>query len=216
MPVNILKQIEENIINGKFKETEGLVKKALEEGFAPDEIIKGGLSVGIDEVGRRFKSDEYFLPEVMVSAKAMNIALATLKPHYAGQKKETIGTFLIGTVEGDLHDIGKNMVTMMMEASGFTVYDLGIDVKPGVFVQEIKEKSPDLVGISALLTMTMPMQRETIKAITEAGLRGKIKILVGGAPVDQSWADEIGADAYAEDAVECVEKSKIFLVEKGS
>lgn len=214
--MSILKRIEENIINGKFKETEGLVKNALEEGFAPDEIIKGGLSAGIDEVGRRFKSDEYFLPEVMVSAKAMNIALATLKPYYTGQKKETVGTFLIGTVEGDLHDIGKNMVTMMMEASGFTVYDLGIDVKPEVFVQEIREKSPDLVGLSALLTMTMPMQRETIKAITEAGLRSKIKILVGGAPVDQHWADEIGADAYAEDAVECVEKSRTFLVEKGS
>jgi 5-methyltetrahydrofolate--homocysteine methyltransferase len=214
--MSILKRIEENIINGKFKETEGLVKEALNEGLAPDEIIKGGLSVGIDEVGRRFKSDEYFLPEVMVSAKAMNIALATLKPYYTDQKKETIGTFLIGTVEGDLHDIGKNMVTMMMEASGFTVYDLGIDVKPEVFVQEIREKSPDLVGISALLTMTMPMQRETINAITEAGLRDRIKILVGGAPVDQHWAEEIGADAYAEDAVECVEKSRTFLVKKGS
>ena len=209
--MDILKQIEENIIAGKFKETEGLVKTALEQGKSPNEIIKDALSKGIDEVGRRFKCDEYFLPEVMTCARAMSTALATLKPHFTTEKKTTIGTFLIGTVEGDLHDIGKNIVSMMMEASGFTVYDLGIDVKPEVFIREIREKSPDLVGISALLTMTMPAQRDTIKAIEAAGLRDKVKILVGGAPIDQRWADEIGADGYAEDAVECVEKSKVLL-----
>ncbi len=209
--MDILKELEENIIKGRFKETEGLVKTALDQGKGADEIISEALSRGIDEVGRRFKSDEYFLPEVMTCARAMNTALSVLKPFFTDQKKNTIGTFLIGTVEGDLHDIGKNIVSMMMEASGFKVYDIGIDVKPEVFIREIKEKSPDLVGISALLTMTMPKQRETIKAFEDAGIREDIVILVGGAPVDQSWADEIGADAYAEDAIECVEKSKAFL-----
>ncbi len=209
--MDILKQLEENIIAGKFKETEGLVRTALEQGISPNQIINDALSKGIDEVGRRFKCDEYFLPEVMTCARAMTTAITTLKPHFVAEKKTTIGTFLVGTVAGDLHDIGKNIVSMMMEASGFTVYDLGIDVKPEVFIREIKEKSPDLVGISALLTMTMPAQRDTIKAIEAAGLRGKVKILVGGAPIDQRWADEIGADGYAEDAVECVEKSKALL-----
>ena len=209
--MDILKQIEENIIAGKFKETEGLVKAALEQGKTPNEIIGDALSKGIDEVGRRFRCDEYFLPEVMTSARAMTTAIGVLKPFFTTQKKATIGTFLIGTVEGDMHDIGKNIVSMMMEAAGFAVYDIGIDVKPEVFIQEIREKSPDLVGISALLTMTMPMQRTTIEAIKEAGLRDKVKILVGGAPVDQAWADEIGADAYGEDAIECVEKSKALL-----
>lgn len=209
--MHILEKIEDNIINGKFKETEGLVKVALEQGKTPDEIIGDALSKGIDEVGRRFRCDEYFLPEVMTSARAMSTAIAILKPYFATQKKSTIGTFLIGTVEGDMHDIGKNIVSMMMEAAGFSVYDIGIDVKPEVFVKEIKDKSPDLVGISALLTMTMPTQRTTIKAIEEAGLRDKVKILVGGAPVDQAWADEIGADAYGEDAIECVEKAKALL-----
>jgi 5-methyltetrahydrofolate--homocysteine methyltransferase len=209
--MDILKQIEENIIDGKFKETEGLVRTALEEGKTPNEIIENALSKGIDEVGRRFRSDEYFLPEVMTCARAMSSAIEVLKPHFTTQKKTTIGTFLIGTVEGDMHDIGKNIVSMMMEAAGFTVYDIGIDVKPEVFIREIKEKSPEIVGISALLTMTMPMQRRTIEAIKEAGLRDKIKILVGGAPVDQAWADEIGADAYGEDAIDCVEKAKALL-----
>ena len=148
----------------------------------------------------------------MVCARAMNTALAVLKPLFAGQKeKRSIGTFLIGTVEGDLHDIGKNLVAMIMEASGYTVYDLGIDIKPETFVQEIKDKSPQLVGLSALLSTTMPMMEDTIEAIKQAGLRDTVKILVGGAPVDQAWADKIGADAYAEDAVECVEKTKAML-----
>ena len=209
--MDILKEIEENIIKGKFKETEGLTKSALDQGKGPNEIIQEGLSKGIAEVGRRFKNDEYFLPEVMICAKAMNTALSVLKPLFTNEKKETIGSFLIGTVEGDLHDIGKNLVSMIMEASGFKVYDLGMNIKPDVFVQEIKDKSPDIVGLSALLSTTMPMQEETIRAFEKAGIREKIKVLVGGAPVDQNWADKIGADCYAEDAVECVEKSKALL-----
>lgn len=210
--MDILKEIEANVIKGKFNVTEDLVKAAVDQGIDPNEIIEKGLSKGMAEVGRRFKNDEYFLPEVMVCARAMNTALAVLKPLFAGQKeKRSIGTFLIGTVEGDLHDIGKNLVSMIMEASGYTVYDLGIDIKPETFVQEIKDKSPQLVGLSALLSTTMPMMEETIEAIKQAGLRDTVKILVGGAPVDQAWADKIGADAYAEDAVECVEKTKAML-----
>jgi 5-methyltetrahydrofolate--homocysteine methyltransferase len=210
--MDILKEIEANVIKGKFNVTEDLVKAAVDQGIDPNEIIEKGLSKGMAEVGRRFKNDEYFLPEVMVCARAMNTALAVLKPLFGGQKeKKSIGTFLIGTVEGDLHDIGKNLVSMIMEASGYTVYDLGIDIKPETFVQEIKDKSPQLVGLSALLSTTMPMMEETIEAIKQAGLRDTVKILVGGAPVDQAWADKIGADAYAEDAVECVEKTKAML-----
>lgn len=210
--MDILKEIEENIIKGKFNETEGLVQAAVDQGIDPNEIIEKGLSKGMGEVGRRFKNDEYFLPEVMVCARAMNTALAVLKPLFAGQKeRKSIGTFMIGTVEGDLHDIGKNLVSMIMEASGYTVYDLGIDIKPETFVQEIKDKSPQLVGLSALLSTTMPMMEDTIEAIKQAGLRDTVKILVGGAPVDQAWADKVGADAYAEDAVECVEKTKAIL-----
>ena len=209
--MDILKEIEGNIIKGKFKETKELIKSALDQGKGPNEIIQEGLSKGMAEVGRRFKNDEYFLPEVMVCARAMDTALSVLKPLFTSQKKETMGSFLIGTVEGDLHDIGKNLVSMIMEASGFKVYDLGMNIKPDVFVQEIKDKSPDIVGLSALLSTTMPMQEETIRAFEKAGIREKIKVLVGGAPVDQNWADKIGADGYAEDAVECVEKSKALL-----
>ena len=210
--MDILKEIEENILKGKFNETEGLVKTAVDQGIDQNDIIEKALSSGMAEVGRRFKCDEYFLPEVMVCARAMNTALEVLKPLFAGEKEQkSLGTFLIGTVEGDLHDIGKNLVSMIMEASGFTVYDLGVDIKPGDFVQEIKDKSPQLVGLSALLSTTMPMMEDTIEAIKQAGLRDEVKILVGGAPVDQGWADRIGADAYAEDAVECVEKSKTIL-----
>ena len=210
--MGILMEIEENIIKGKFKETEGLIKTALDQGKGPNKIIEEGLSKGMAEVGRRFKCDEYFLPEVMVSARAMHTALGVLKPLFTDQtNNETIGTFLIGTVEGDLHDIGKNIVSMIMEASGFRVIDLGIDIKPAVFVEEIKNNSPDLVGLSALLSTTMPMMKDTIEAIENAGLRDGIKILVGGAPVDQAWADSIGADAYGEDALECLEKSKAYL-----
>jgi 5-methyltetrahydrofolate--homocysteine methyltransferase len=210
--MDILKEIEENILKGKFNETEGLVQAAVDQGIDPNDIIEKALSSGMAEVGRRFKCDEYFLPEVMVCARAMNPALVVLKPLFAGEKEQkSLGTFLIGTVEGDLHDIGKNLVSMIMEASGFTVYDLGVDIKPGDFVQEIKDKSPQLVGLSALLSTTMPMMEDTIEAIKQAGLRDEVKILVGGAPVDQGWADRIGADAYAEDAVECVEKSKTIL-----
>jgi 5-methyltetrahydrofolate--homocysteine methyltransferase len=210
--MDILKKLEENIIRGKFKETDGLVKAALEQELDPNEIIQEGLSKGMAEVGRRFKNDEYYLPEVLVCARAMNTGLALLKPYFTDKTgKEIIGTFLVGTVEGDLHDIGKNIVSMIMEASGFKVFDLGIDIKPEVFVQEIREKSPDLVGLSALLSTTVPMMKETIDSIEQAGLRADVKILVGGAPVDQGWADKIGADAYAEDALECVEISKSML-----
>jgi 5-methyltetrahydrofolate--homocysteine methyltransferase len=210
--MEILEAIEENIIKGKFRETEGLVKESLELGKDPNEIIQEGLSKGMAEVGRRFRCDEYYLPEVMVSARAMNTGLAVLKPLFKDKtSKETFGSFLIGTVEGDLHDIGKNIVSMIMEASGFKVFDLGIDIKPEVFVREIREKSPDLVGLSALLSTTVPMMEETIDAIEQAGLRDGIKVLVGGAPVDQALADKIGADAYGEDALECMEKSKEML-----
>jgi 5-methyltetrahydrofolate--homocysteine methyltransferase len=169
------------------------------------------MATGIAEVGRRFKMDEYFLPEVMMSAKCMHAALGRLKPLIIAEKSEEIGTVVVGTVQGDLHDIGKKIVAMMLEAAGFTVVDLGVTVPPEDFIDAIKEHNPDIVGFSALLTTTMNMQWETIKAIKNEGLREQVKVFVGGAPISQAWCDKIGADAYAQDALVAVDKARAVM-----
>ena len=171
-------------------------------------LISGPMSTGIAEVGRRFKNDEYFLPEVMMSAKCMQAALGVLKPLILQEKDEELGACVIGTIQGDLHDIGKNIVAMMLEAAGFTVVDLGVSTTPAAFIAAIKEHKPQIVGFSALLTTTMAMQWETIKAIDAEGLRADVKVFVGGAPISQAWCDKIGADAYCVDALVAVEKAK--------
>ena len=200
--------IEWNIIDGEHLETVDFINEALEGDVTARTLIAGPMATGIAEVGRRFKMDEYFLPEVMMSAKCMHAALGRLKPLIIAEKTEDVGTVVVGTVQGDLHDIGKKIVAMMLEAAGFTVYDLGVTVSPEQFMEAIREHKPQIVGFSALLTTTMNMQWETLKVITAEGLREDLKVFVGGAPISQAWCDKIGADAYGADALVAVEKAK--------
>ncbi|MGI9511379.1 MAG: corrinoid protein [Anderseniella sp.] len=200
--------LEWNIIDGEHADTVGFIDTALEADISARTLIAGPMATGIAEVGRRFKMDEYFLPEVMMSAKCMHEALARLKPLILAEKSEEVGTVVIGTVQGDLHDIGKKIVAMMMEAAGFTVHDLGVTVPPEKFVEAVREHKPQIVGFSALLTTTMNMQWETLKVFTAEGLREDLKVFVGGAPISQAWCDKIGADAYAMDALVAVDKAK--------
>lgn len=204
-------EIEWNIIDGEHQETSDLINPALEAEVSPRTLVAGPMATGIAEVGRRFKMDEYFLPEVMMSAKCMHAALAILKPLIIAEKSEDLGTVVVGTVQGDLHDIGKKIVAMMLEAAGFTVIDLGVTVPPEDFIAAIREHKPQIVGFSALLTTTMNMQWETIKHIQAEGLREDVKVFVGGAPISQAWCDKIGADAYGVDALIAVEKAKACI-----
>lgn len=208
---NLFHQIEWNIIDGEHGKTVALIRPALESQVSARTLIAGPMAAGIAEVGRRFKMDEYFLPEVMMSAKCMHAALGMLKPLIIAEKTEEIGTVVVGTVQGDLHDIGKKIVAMMMEAAGFTVIDLGVSVPPEDFIAAIREHKPQIVGFSALLTTTMNMQWETIKLITKEGLREDVKVFVGGAPISQAWCDKIGADAYASDALIAVDKARACI-----
>ncbi len=201
-------ELEWNIIEGEFQETTGFINPLLEKGVSARTLISGPMSTGIAEVGRRFKMDEYFLPEVMMSAKCMQAALAIIKPLIIAEKAASVGTCVIGTIQGDLHDIGKNIVSMMLEAAGFDVVDLGVSTPPEDFITAIREHKPQIVGFSALLTTTMNMQGETLKLIVSEGLRDDVKVLVGGAPISQDWADKIGADAYCSDALIAVDKGK--------
>lgn len=206
---SLFHELEWNIVDGEHATTTELIDSALTHGVTPRTLIAGPMALGIAEVGRRFKMDEYFLPEVMMSAKCMQAALGTLKPLILAEKSgDDIGTVVIGTVQGDLHDIGKKIVGMMLEAAGFTVVDLGVSVPPEDFIAAIRKHQPKIVGFSALLTTTMNMQWETLKAIKAEGLRESVKVFVGGAPISQAWCDKIGADAYAADALIAVDKAK--------
>jgi 5-methyltetrahydrofolate--homocysteine methyltransferase len=204
-------ELEWNIIDGEHTGTNDYIKALLAKDVSPRTLIAGPMAAGIAEVGRRFKMDEYFLPEVMMSAKCMQAALGLLKPLIIAEKTEDIGTVVVGTVQGDLHDIGKKIVGMMMEAAGFTVIDLGVSVPPEDFIAAIRQHKPQIVGFSALLTTTMNMQWETLKMIKAEGLRDQVKVFVGGAPISQAWCDKIGADAYAADALIAVDKARACI-----
>ena len=208
---DLFHQIEWNIIDGAHGDTTSLIQSALDKQVPARTLIAGPMAAGIAEVGRRFKMDEYFLPEVMMCAKCMHHALGMLKPMIVAEKAAEIGTVVIGTVQGDLHDIGKKIVAMMLEAAGITVIDLGVSVKPEIFVEAIREHKPQIVGFSALLTTTMNMQWETLKLIKAEGLRESVKVFVGGAPINQAWCDKIGADAYAADALVAVDKVRACI-----
>lgn len=208
---DLFHQLEWNIIDGEHNGTTAFIQTALGKQVSPRTLIAGPMAAGIAEVGRRFKMDEYFLPEVMMSAKCMQAALAVLKPLIIAEKTEEIGTVVVGTVQGDLHDIGKKIVAMMMEAAGFTVIDLGVSVPPEDFIAAIRKHKPVIVGFSALLTTTMNMQWETLKLIKSEGLREIVKVFVGGAPISQAWCDKIGADAYAADALIAVDKARACI-----
>jgi 5-methyltetrahydrofolate--homocysteine methyltransferase len=199
------------IINGKAPVAAELTQQALAEGANPSDILTKGLVAGMDVVGRKFKNNEFYVPEVLIAARAMKAAMDHLRPVLAETGVQPVAIVAIGTVRGDLHDIGKNLVSMMLEGAGFEILDLGVDVKPEQFVQAVQEKKAGVLCLSALLTTTMPAMADTIKALADAGVRDNVKVMIGGAPVTDNYAAEIGADGYAPDAASAVDKAKALL-----
>ncbi|MBN1803643.1 MAG: corrinoid protein [Sedimentisphaerales bacterium] len=204
-----LKALADAVIKGDQNVAVNITKAALEEGTPPKSVLNDGLIAGMDVVGARFKKNEVYIPEVLIAARAMKMAMEILEPELVKAGVQPIGKCLIGTVQGDLHDIGKNLVAMMLKGAGFEVIDLGVDVSPGKFVEQIKAQGIEVVGMSALLTTTMPGMEKSIKAIKDAGISAKI--MVGGAPVTQGYADKIGADGYAADAASAVDVAKSLV-----
>jgi 5-methyltetrahydrofolate--homocysteine methyltransferase len=207
----LMNEIAEALYNGEAERVAELTRRALEEGFSPEEILNKGLIAGMERVGKDFRDGILFVPEVLIAAHAMKAGMQILRPLLTESAISGLGTFVIGTVKGDLHDIGKNLVAMMMEGAGFKVVDLGVDTPPEKFVEAVKSHNPQILGMSALLTTTMVEMRRVIETLKEAGLRDRVRILVGGAPVTQEYADEIGADGYAPNASLAVEKAKELL-----
>ena len=206
-----LNNVSESLQRGDAEKVEELVKKALEENLLPKNILENGLIKGMDIIGVKFKKNEVYVPEVLIAARAMHAGMNILRPKLAETGVKNIGTVAIGTVKGDLHDIGKNLVKMMLEGAGFEVIDLGVDVTTDKFVEAVKEHKPNIIGMSALLTTTMVNMAEVIKALEAAGLRDKVKIMIGGAPITQNYANQIGADGYSPDATSATDKAKTFL-----
>jgi 5-methyltetrahydrofolate--homocysteine methyltransferase len=204
-----LKILAEAIIKGDQNTAVKITKQALNEDTAAKSVLNDGLIAGMDIVGARFKNNEIFVPEVLIAARAMKSAMEILEPELAKAGVKPTGTFLIGTVQGDLHDIGKNLVAMMLKGAGFEVIDLGVDVTPEKFVEQVKASNVRLVGMSALLTTTMPGIEKTIKVLKNAGISAKI--MIGGAPITQAYADKIGADGYAPDAASAVDVAKCLI-----
>lgn len=208
---NRLSEIYDAIRDGNAAGAQAGVKGALAEGVAPEAILKEGLIAAMAEVGRLYEQGEYYVPEMLVSARAMQTSLAILKPHLVASGAKPTGKIVLGTVKGDLHDIGKNLVAMMLEGAGFEVIDLGTDVTPEKFVQAIRDHQPALVGMSALLTTTMPSMNTTIRAIEAAGLRSQVKVMVGGAPITEEYARSIGADGSSPDASTAARTAKALV-----
>lgn len=206
-----LNELANALISGKAPLVKELVDQALAEGKSAQEVLNGGLIAGMAVVGTKFKNNEFYVPEVLIAARAMKAGMEILKPKLAAAGVEPIAKVAIGTVRGDLHDIGKNLVAMMLEGAGFGIIDLGVDVKPEQFVSAVTEKGAQIICMSALLTTTMPAMSETIKALESAGIRKNAVIMIGGAPVTQNYANEIGADGYAPDAASAVDKAKELL-----
>jgi 5-methyltetrahydrofolate--homocysteine methyltransferase len=206
-----LDDLRQSVIDGDMARTQELVRQALLEQAPPEHILKFGLISAMEEVGRRFECGEFFVPEMLVAARAMKSGLALLRPYLARAKVEPIGKVVIGTVQGDLHDIGKNLVGMMLEGAGFEVVDLGTDVSPEKYVTAVRDHQPHLLGCSALITTTMPNMQEVIQALKQAGLREQVKVMVGGAPVTEKYAAEIGADGYAQDAAAAAVRAKQLM-----
>lgn len=203
----ILDDISEQLQKGKKKKVVELCQQALDEGMGAGEILNNGLLAGMDIVGAKFKANEIFVPQVLVAARAMNAGAELLKPHLQAGEATNAGKICMGTVKGDLHDIGKNLVIMMFEGKGFEVIDLGVDVAPETFIQTAIDEDCQIIACSALLTTTMPIMADVVKAAEEAGIRDKVKIMIGGAPVTQDFCDQIGADAFTQDATSAAEKA---------
>jgi corrinoid protein of di/trimethylamine methyltransferase len=206
MASDSIAQIKTCVIDGEPDKIDDLIHKALSSGLEPLEIIDQGLMPGMNDVGERFSRGEYFLPNLVIAGKVMQNAMQLLEPELVARKqtKKSSGTVVIGTVRGDIHEIGKSLVAIMLTATGFTVHDLGVNVPIESFMAKIKETGAELVGLSALITTTMTVQREIIEALTEAGIRHQVKVMVGGTPVTPEWAESIGADGYGEDAMAAV------------
>lgn len=213
---SIFEEMRKAIIEGDLEKAKKLAEKALEEQIDPLEAITNGFTKGIKEVGDKFGKGEAFLADLIMAAEAMKAGMSVLLPKIKASKssRESLGKVIIGTVKGDIHSIGKDIVATLLEVEGFEVINLGEDVPTKVFVEKVKEHNPDILGLSSLLTATMPAQREVIKALKEAGLRDKVKVIIGGAPTTKEWADEIGADGWAGDAISAVRLAKELVAKK--
>lgn len=206
-----LQGIAEAVIRGDREAVANLTQAAVDEGTSAEQIINEGLIAGMGVVGTKFKANEFYVPEVLIAARAMHAGMDIIKPLLAASGVQPRGTIAIGTVKGDLHDIGKNLVAMMLEGGGYNVLDLEVDVAPEKFVDAVKNQGAQIVALSALLTTTMPSMKDTIEALKEAGVRDQVKVMIGGAPVTQNYADEIGADGYSPDAASAVDKAAELL-----
>jgi methylmalonyl-CoA mutase cobalamin-binding domain/chain len=207
----ILQLLYEETLTGNAPAVANGVNEGLAQGMTPESLLFEALIPSLEEVGARFERGDYFVPEMLIAARAMQGALDILRPLLADNESAQIGTFLMGTVKGDVHDIGKNLCNIMLEGAGFNVIDLGVNVAPETFIQQIEEHNPDVVGFSAFLTTTMPMFKANINAIEKAGLRDRVIVMVGGAPVTQEYADAVGADGFAADASTAVRKAKELI-----
>ncbi len=210
-----LQKLYDAVLDGDAKTSAAVTKEALAAGVAPIELVTKYMIPAMDEVGRRFECEEYFVPELLISARAMKGALELIRPLLAASGVQPLGRVAIGTVKGDLHDIGKNLVASMLEGGGFEIIDLGADVSPEKFVSAVQEKGANIVALSALLTVTMPAMKTTIQALQTAGVRERVKVMVGGAPVTEQYANEIGADGYGENAIAAVNLAR-KMVSKGA
>jgi 5-methyltetrahydrofolate--homocysteine methyltransferase len=208
---DIIKEIYTCILEGDNKTIGGKVQAALDSGIETSTVLNKGMVAAMAEVGRLFEEGEYYVPEMLISARAMQTGLGVLKPHMVGEDIKPVGKVAIGTVKGDLHDIGKNLVAMMLEGAAFEIIDLGVDVAPEKFVDAVKNQGANLIALSALLTTTMTNMKATITALEQAGLRGSVKVMVGGAPLTDAFAKEIGADGYAPDASRAVALAKSLI-----
>jgi 5-methyltetrahydrofolate--homocysteine methyltransferase len=211
MDKTILKNIQAALTKGDRNAVAKHTKEALDKGIDVKTILEQGLIASMNAIGEKFKNNEIFIPEVLIAAKAMHSGIAVLEPLFAASGIKPVGRVVIGTVKGDLHDIGKNIVSMMLKGACFEIMDLGIDVPPGKFVEIVQAKGADIIAMSSLLTTSMGAMKDTIRLLKESGLRDKVKIIVGGAPVTQNFADSIGADGYAKDAATAVDKAKELL-----
>jgi methylmalonyl-CoA mutase cobalamin-binding domain/chain len=212
----ILKALYDNTLIGNAPEVKDLTNQGLEQSMDPEKMLYDALIPSLEEVGARFERGDFFVPEMLIAARAMQGALDILRPLLAETGAKQVGTYVMGTVKGDVHDIGKNLVNIMLEGAGFTVYDLGVNVAPEVFIEKINEHQPDIVGFSAFLTTTMPMFKANINALEKAGIRDDVIVMVGGAPVTQEYADMVGADGYAADASTAVRLAKDLIERKRS
>jgi methylmalonyl-CoA mutase cobalamin-binding domain/chain len=212
----ILRGLYENTLVGNAPEVRELVEQGLDQELGPETMLYDALIPSLEEVGARFERGDFFVPEMLIAARAMQGALDILRPLLAETGAKPVGTYVMGTVKGDVHDIGKNLVNIMLEGAGFTVFDLGVNVAPETFVAKVVEHQPDIVGFSAFLTTTMPMFKANINALVKAGIRDEVIVMVGGAPVTQAYADVVGADGYASDASTAVRLAKDLIARRRS